>query len=67
MAILLCRAGFDCCCLDLPGHGASEGTPGLLTSHKAAVGDIAEMIKRKADPSRKTFLYGTSMVRGGAG
>jgi alpha-beta hydrolase superfamily lysophospholipase len=65
-ADVLCAAGLRAYCADMPGHGASAGTPGLLPTVECVSKDgvaVTEHVRR-LHPDLRLFLCGTSM--GGA-
>lgn len=65
-AELLCAHGFVVFALDLPGHGCSPGTRGLIESADALVADGLAVARHAAaaHPSLPLFLVGSSL--GGA-
>eukprot|EP01047_Picozoa_sp_COSAG01_P082544 COSAG01_NODE_16899_length_1195_cov_1.381387_2_plen_82_part_00 len=52
-ADVLCRVGLRAYCADMPGHGASTGTPGLLPTVAGVAEDgidILEHVRRGCAP-----------------
>lgn len=62
----LCSAGFACACLDLPGHGESEGARGFIDSSDAVVSDGVATVDAAMGmfPGLPILLVGSSL--GGA-
>ena len=65
-AVMLQSKGFMCMALDLPGHGTSQGTRGLIRSAAHLTGDGVAVARhaKEAHPGLPFFLFGNSM--GGA-
>ncbi|CAI9095718.1 OLC1v1031714C1 [Oldenlandia corymbosa var. corymbosa] len=65
-AVAIAKSGYFVCALDLPGHGYSEGRPGIISNFQSLVSDSILVFDsvRKEHPKLPAFLYGESI--GGA-
>ncbi|CAI9095717.1 OLC1v1031713C1 [Oldenlandia corymbosa var. corymbosa] len=62
-AAAIAKSGYFVCALDLPGHGYSEGKPGIVSDFQSLVSDSILFFDsvRKEHPKLPAFLYGESM------